>query len=238
MIIDFFQDFPELIAGITTKVYGNCSNTLIKNKIVPTFHQYLLDFYRIKTITTARLIHSDITLNINQDILSCSADALITNQVDQLIAVTTADCIPVFIYDPMTVSIGIVHSGRKGLKQQITLNTIKKMINNFGVDPSKLIIQIGPHICASCYEVGIEILEEFQISSTQRYLPMEEILIKDLLSFGTLSENIRPSFYCTLCSKDAQGNPLFFSHRRKDPERMLSFIGIRANYNCFTKEIP
>ncbi|MGL5955365.1 MAG: polyphenol oxidase family protein [Brevinema sp.] len=227
MIINFFQDFPEIIGGITTKIYGNCSNTLISNQQIPAFHQYLLDLYRMQTITTARITHSDITLNLNHDDLFSVSDALITNQVSQLIAVTTADCIPVFIYDPKTHSIGIVHSGRRGLKQKITLNTIKKMIDDFRIDPRTLLIQIGPHICSNCYEVGAEILAEFQISPTTQYLPMEEILIKDLQSFNISLEHIRKSPYCTLCSKDAQGNPLFFSHRRKDPERMLSFVGIQ-----------
>ncbi len=226
MIINFFQDFPEIVAGTTTVSYGNCSSSLIPKDTVPVFYQTLIDMYGMHDITVPKMTHSDITHNILTDDLSTPADALITQQRQRLIAVTTADCIPVFLYDPTTKSIGIVHSGRRGLLQKITNKTILKMCEDFGIDLSSLVVQIGAHICKDCYEVGNDILEEFGIlcDTPKGYLNMQDILLDDLHSLNI--KNIRTSDYCTLCSKDHNQQNIFYSHRRKDPQRILSFVGI------------
>ncbi len=226
MIVNFFQDFSEIVAGTTTVSYGNCSNALIPRGTVPTFHRTLIDMYDMHSLTVPKMTHSDITHNIHTNDLSTPADALITNLPKHLIAVTTGDCIPVFLYDPTTKSIGIVHSGRRGLLQKITNKTILKMCEDFDIDLSSLVVQIGVHICKDCYEVGSDILEEFGIpcDTPKGYLNMQEILLDDLHSLNI--KNIRTSPYCTLCSKDENQQNIFYSHRGKDPQRMLSFIGI------------
>ena len=230
MIIEYFKEFPNIVAGITTRKFGNCSNKLIIPNQIPPFHQKLMDLYQMDSLTTAKLIHTDVTLNINKDDLSLNADAFITDQANQLIAVTTADCIPVFLYDPTTIKIGIVHSGRVGLQKKITVKSIQKMIEDFHISLTNLQIQIGPHICHSCYEVGADILKEFNIAcpTEKGYLPMEDILIDDLLELGIPSQNIRPSDYCTHCTLNSDGTKKFYSYRNNgEMERILSFIGIK-----------
>ena len=230
MIVEYFTEFTNIIAGTTTRKFGDCSNKLIIPNQIPAFHQKLIDLYFMNSLTTAKLIHTDLTLNINTDDLSLNADALITDHPKQLVAITTADCIPVFLYDPVNTKIGIVHSGRMGLKKQITIKSIQKMSLELNISLTDLQIQIGPHICHMCYEVGSDILKEFDIScpTEKGYRPMENILINDLLALGITRDNIRASDYCTHCSKDNEGEKKFYSYRNNgETERILSFIGIK-----------
>lgn len=225
MIQYVFQDFPQIIAGTTTRNYGNCSNTLVEQGVTPLFHQILLDKFNMDKIYVGKLIHTDTILNIAKEDPFQEADALITNITNTLIGVTTADCIPVFIYDPINQATGIVHSGRKGVHLQITNKTIHRMIQDFESNLSNIYIHIGPHICKQCYEVDSNILEEFNLHSSQKkgYLPMQDILLDQLLSLNIPRKNIQANSDCTLCDKK------YFSHRRHEAQRMLSFIGIRSS---------
>lgn len=227
MIQYFFQDFPQIIAGITTQEYGNCSNTLIREGEASIFHQRLLSMHHMSDINIGKLIHTDIIINIGKDDLSKESDALISNISNKFIGVTTADCIPVFLFDSRTNAVGIVHSGRKGLFLEITNKTIIKMNHDFGTNTSDLYIQIGPHICEKCYEVDNFILEEFGIfeKKTKGYLPMQEILLSQLEKLHIPKNQIFTSPLCTRCSQN-RDQYIFYSHRRQESERMLSFIGI------------
>ena len=231
MIIPFLTDFPELIAGTTTDQWGDCSKRSPENPYshILECHQRLLGLCDFTKVYTPYITHSNIVCNIANDDLNKETDALITNKPKLFIAVPTADCIPVFLYAPDKKAIGIAHSGRIGLRDHITENTIIKMKADFDININKLIVQIGPHICASCYEVGKDILEEFgiEISEEKGFLPMQDILIQNLLTVGLKPHQIRSTKLCTLCS--SQGNEHFFSYRNQgDMRRILSFIGLRS----------
>lgn len=227
MIVKYFSDYPELVAGTTTYSFGDCSKHSefdVSSSMLKCYKK-LLDKYSFSNLIIPNATHSNISLTIESDNLSLPSDALITSQKNILIAVPTADCIPVFLYEPNQKVIGIVHCGRIGLRDHITENTIKKMIDDFNIDKSNLIIQIGPHICSQCYQVSAEILSEYGISSQHEgFLNMEYILISNLCQIGISIKQIRLNTYCTLCSKD----PLFFSYRNNnDKRRNLSFIGMK-----------
>lgn len=80
-------------------------------------------------------------------------DALITNDPMVTLVIRTADCGPIFIYDPDHHAIGLVHSGRRGTELQILTHTIGAMQYQFVTDPSKLIVILGPCIRPPLYEV-------------------------------------------------------------------------------------
>ncbi|MGL4366664.1 MAG: peptidoglycan editing factor PgeF [Brevinemataceae bacterium] len=222
MIISIFQDYPEISAGITTSAFGDCSFAAQDRR------EQLRKQYQFSHLKIPKLEHTDIVLNTN-DTLSSPADALICNQKNIMIAVTTADCIPVFLYDSSTVSIGIVHSGRQGLKKKITNKTIEKMIVDFNINIENLKIQIGPHICDKCYELDRELIQEFNIQTNKEkdYLNMQQILINQLSELNISSHQIKTTNLCTHCSTDEYNKSIFYSYRNHNKtERMLSFIGI------------
>ncbi|MGL4561377.1 MAG: peptidoglycan editing factor PgeF [Brevinema sp.] len=229
MIKKYFESHDHIIAGTTLTEFGNMSvSTIFKpkeNTETIKRRQLLIQMTKSNSIHVPSLIHSDHVLDLNKDNLKEPADALITNQKHQLIGVTTADCIPIFIYDPIKNVIGIVHSGRKGVKLNIVTRTIEKMMRNYLINPHNLYVHIGPHICGSCYEVDKDILDEFGIDNQGQlkgFLDLEKIVINDLKAMGV--SHISREILCTKCS----GSDLFYSYRNNDKrDRMLSFIGLR-----------
>ena len=67
--------------------------------------------------------------------------------------VYVADCCAVYLVDPKTPAIGLVHSGRKGTELGVVPNAIKQMIDRFGSDPANMIVQLSPCIRPPHYEV-------------------------------------------------------------------------------------
>jgi copper oxidase (laccase) domain-containing protein len=80
-------------------------------------------------------------------------DGIITNQRGVALGIYVADCCAVYIIDPNTPAIGLVHSGRKGTELGVVTNAIRQMIERFGSDPSSMIVQLSPCIRPPHYEV-------------------------------------------------------------------------------------
>jgi copper oxidase (laccase) domain-containing protein len=82
-----------------------------------------------------------------------ACDGIITNQRGVALGIYVADCCAVYMVDPKTPAIGLVHSGRKGTELGVVANAIRQMIERFGSDPAKMIVQLSPCIRPPHYEV-------------------------------------------------------------------------------------
>lgn len=80
-------------------------------------------------------------------------DGIITNQRGVALGIYVADCCAVYIVDPKTPAISLVHSGRKGTELGVVTNAIRQMIEHFGSDRAKMIVQLSPCIRPPHYEV-------------------------------------------------------------------------------------
>ncbi len=80
-------------------------------------------------------------------------DGLITNQRGLLLGIHVADCCAVYVVDPVTPAIALVHSGRKGSELNIVGRALDKMSERFGTDPANVIVQLSPCIRPPHYEV-------------------------------------------------------------------------------------
>jgi copper oxidase (laccase) domain-containing protein len=80
-------------------------------------------------------------------------DGIVTNQRGVALGIYVADCCAVYIVDPKTPAVGLVHSGRKGTELGVVTNAIRLMIERFGSDPSSMIVQLSPCIRQPHYEV-------------------------------------------------------------------------------------
>jgi purine-nucleoside/S-methyl-5'-thioadenosine phosphorylase / adenosine deaminase len=80
-------------------------------------------------------------------------DGIITNQRAVALGIYVADCCAVYIVDPKTPAIGLVHSGRKGTELGVVTNAIRQMIERFGSDPVNMTVQLSPCIHPPHYEV-------------------------------------------------------------------------------------
>ncbi|MEH0155393.1 peptidoglycan editing factor PgeF [Limibacter armeniacum] len=149
-------------------------------------------------------------------------DALITNKKGICIAVQSADCVPILLYDPIKKAAAAIHSGWRGTVQRIAEKTVQKMSMEFGTRPEDLIAGIGPSICQEIYEVGPEVVEEveqklgeFQSLIANRkdggkaHLDLWEANRQMLINVGIKPKNIEVSGICSYTKHDE-----FFSARR------------------------
>lgn len=134
-------------------------------------------------------------------------DALITNIKHTCIGVSTADCIPIIIYDPEHHAAGVVHSGWRGTVANITGRVVTSMQMAYQSKPELLKAVIGPGISLKNFEVGDEVYEAFADAG----YPMEQISQKQekwhidlfaccrlqLEATGIKTENIGESGICT-----------------------------------------
>ncbi len=89
-------------------------------------------------------------------------DGLITRTPGLLLAIKTADCVPVLVVDTRRRAVGAFHAGWRGTAARIVEKGIGEMRRHFGSDPSDLRAAIGPCIRRCCYIVGHEVRAEFE----------------------------------------------------------------------------
>lgn len=112
----------------------------------------------------------DMPENIRKMVLE-GVDAVITNQAGVCVGVSTADCIPVLLYDEEHHAVAAIHAGWRGTLARIVHKTIQEMAFAYKTEPRKLKAVIGPGISLDSFEVGDEVYEAFE----QAAFPMKEI---------------------------------------------------------------
>lgn len=150
-------------------------------------------------------------------------DALLENTPGSVVAVKTADCIPILLVDERRRAVAAVHAGWRGTAARIVGGAIGRMAERFGTVAADLHAAIGPGIGVCCYEVGPEVAAQFG-GQGRGPLDLPEENRKQLLEAGVTRERIYASNLCTMCG------PEEFHSFRRDREaagRMYSFAGIR-----------
>ncbi len=157
-------------------------------------------------------------------------DALISNCPGLPLAIFTADCATVFVYDTATRAVGLIHAGWRGTKERIAAGTLEAMRAEFGSRPENLRVGLGPCIRPCCYEVGREVADFFpggvREESGRHFLDLAAVNRQQLLGLGIPAGHIHDSGECTCC-----GTGEFFSFRREGPAtgRMMSVIMVRPS---------
>ncbi len=98
-------------------------------------------------------------------------DAVMTDQKGVCIGVSTADCIPVLLYDEEHHAVAAIHAGWRGTVARVVEKTIREMVSCYQTRPEKLKAVIGPGISLDSFEVGDEVYDTFK----QADFPMEKI---------------------------------------------------------------
>ncbi|HBA99502.1 MAG: hypothetical protein A2W86_09745 [Bacteroidetes bacterium GWD2_45_23] len=190
--------------------------------------------------------HSTRVLSVDDSFLSLDhaasietmygVDATITSKKGIFLCATTADCIPIILYDKKRETIAAIHAGWKGTVGRIVEKTILEMNRHYHSSPADLIAGIGPGISQARYEVGDELIDTFvregfdlsdgvvafrKNTSSKWHLDLKEINRRELLRLGVAGENIEKSDLCTF-----EREELFFSARRQTEHsgRMLTGI--------------
>ncbi|MGM9992065.1 MAG: peptidoglycan editing factor PgeF [Candidatus Bruticola sp.] len=111
-------------------------------------------------------------------------DACITDKKGQPMMITTADCVPVVLYDPVHRAVGLAHAGWRGTVERIASVTVKSMASYFGSRPEDIQAGIGPSIGPCCFEVGQDVAQQFADSFA------DSPYRKDINLFGRRNEDI------------------------------------------------
>jgi polyphenol oxidase len=155
-------------------------------------------------------------------------DAFITAERNIPFAILTADCLSIFLFDPLTPAAGLVHAGWRSSKENITLKTIKLMQKQFNTKPSSLHVGFGPAIRSCCCEVAGDFQDFFPDEVFEKdgrfYLDLAKVNKMQLLDSGVKETNISDSRICTVCK-----NNEYFSFRKegKSCGRLMSVVMLK-----------
>ncbi len=196
-----------------THYCGDNSEHVMQNK------KLLAEVLRIspQDIILPRQTHQTNILHVDADFFNLSEsqrsarlegiDALITSQPKVCIGVSTADCIPILLYDKFHHTVVAVHAGWRGTVERIAEKAIAAMQQIFGTQPEQLTAVVGPGISLENFEVGEEVYEQFlqqgfnMMRIARHYakwhidLPLCNRL--QLIETGLSPENILMSGICT-----------------------------------------
>jgi YfiH family protein len=175
-------------------------------------------------LATLKQIHSSscVAANGRMGILG-DGDALLEDHPGSVVAVKTADCIPVLLIDERRHAVAAVHAGWRGTAAGIVQNAVAAMGRRFETRPEDLHGAIGPGIGKCCYEVGPEVAAHFG-GQGRGHIDLTEANRRQLVDAGVTPQRIYASNLCTMC------RPEEFDSFRRDKDaagRMYSFAGIR-----------
>jgi hypothetical protein len=188
-------------------------------------------FGKCRNLATLQQIHSSTVVDA-EGRSGClgEGDALVSNTPGVLVAVKTADCIPILMVDARARAVAAVHAGWRGTAKNIVAQAIAEMEQKFYSRAEDVHVAIGPGIGKCCYEVGPDVAEQFRQYDSSlgnfasaTYLDLAESNRRQLEVCGVALDRIYVAGICTMCNGE------FHSYRRDKEQagRMFSVVGIR-----------
>ena len=192
-------------------------------------------------VVSIRQVHGTDVLSIHRSLKAGRKffgghDAVLTNQVDALLTVQTADCVPVLLMDASRGVIGAVHAGWRGAVHGIVAKSVRTMVERFDAGLASLHVAIGPSAGPCCYEVDTPVINQLapDVSGDSTILTrtgpgtgrldLKKLIRWQAASLGIAGDHIHTVDLCTICRPD-----LFFSYRREGKVHgsMISGIMLR-----------
>jgi len=145
------------------------------------------------------------------------ADGHLAAEKGIALAVSTADCVPIFFAHP-TGAVGILHSGWRGTVAKILESGIQAFAR-LGLAPDELSMHLGPAVCGRCYEVSADVRAQLTGQPVNRAgnVDLRSLIAEHATDAGVLNITVSP--WCTRCDNDR-----FFSHRAGDAGRQVAVI--------------
>ena len=204
-------NMADHVADVPGRVFDN-REKLVKYFDLPSEPRYL------------NQIHSDKCLRFSS--IECEGDALYSNKKNEVCAILTADCLPIFITDILGQEVAVIHAGWKGLLSGIIEQTLKSF------DSKKLVAHFGPAISQDSFEVGVEVRDQFVSKDYSFQSSFKTYSGKHYLDLSCAAKLVLNNFdiykisggdKCTFKQKDE-----YFSYRRdgKHSGRMANIIWI------------
>lgn len=159
-------------------------------------------------------------------VLHDGADGHTTPHAGLLLGVTVADCTPVYLHDPVTGLIALLHAGWRGTAAGIVDHALELWRTQYGVRMLDVVMHCGVSISGPAYEVGSEVFAACRLPEPEGgkgRLDVRSVLVAQARAAGVGEVSVSP--WCT--ARDAAH---FHSHRRSlgADGRMLAYIGRSA----------
>jgi len=150
-------------------------------------------------------------------------DGHATASTGLLLTVTVADCIPVYLVDPVRRAVSLLHSGWRGTAAGILGEGVRTLVEVAGTRPEQIIMHCGVGICGECYEVGSEVITGCGLAADGAgpwHVDLRDILTEQGRALGL--KGISTSHWCS-----GHDRPRFYSHRasRGLDGRMVAYLG-------------
>ena len=233
-----FNPYPEILFGFSTKIGPNSISPFYFNlsysvgdeaRIVDQNRKYFFEEVGLskETVSYQKQVHEDFIKEVNESGNCGESDALITTSKNLGLAISSADCPAIFIYDPVKRVIAAVHSGWRGTEKKILQKTIIKLKNEFNSNVSDMICYIAPSISKINYEVGKEVAEKFEAEfvikkENKFFLDVAGANYKMLITEGVKKVNIQKSNLCSFGYEN-----VLHSYRR-DGQKSGRAVGVIA----------
>jgi YfiH family protein len=178
---------------------------------------------RFERLATLQQVHSaECVAGAGRGGVLGTGDALLENTPGAVVAVKTADCIPLLLVDPGHRAVAAVHAGWRGTVAGIARSAVAALGAQFGSRTGDLRAAIGPAIGKCCYEVGPEVAARFGVDG-RAHIDLAETVRRQLEAAAVGGQRIYMSGLCTQCRAGE-----FHSFRRDGAAagRLYSFVGI------------
>jgi YfiH family protein len=178
---------------------------------------------RFRRLATLKQIHStECVSGAGRGGVLGTGDGLLENTPGAVVAVKTADCVPLLLVDPVHRAVAAVHAGWRGTVAGIAQRAVAAMGARFGSRAGDLRAAIGPAIGKCCYEVGAEVAARFGVDG-RAHIDLAGAVRSQLEAAGVGGQRIYMSGLCTRCRAEE-----FHSFRRDGTAagRLYSFAGI------------
>ena len=237
-MIRFFSKFPKVVCCFSSQQDGNLSFKYSSQNVVSNRKKFLqLNNFDLDNLVCMDQVHGHNVKLVNNENRGAGAvdsnsrinncDGLVTSSRRLILGVETADCLPVFFFDPVVGVVGAIHAGWRGVVNNIVGNGVDFFQNNFNSAVNNIQVAIGPHIRQCHFEIKEDVLENFasysefiEQNNGKYFVSLLGIVKQQLVNGGISEKNIEISDICTYCDSD------YFCYRRDGQALQGAMLGL------------
>jgi len=222
--------FPWLRAGTTRRTRADGLSAAARASLTPTETPDDVDRALAagwRSVVRSRQVHGR-SIRVHGRLprgvcLTGEGDGHATGASGVLLTVTLADCVPVFMVDPLRRIVALLHAGWRGTAAGVVEAGLDTLSGAFETHPKEVLVHLGPAICGCCYEVGPEVFRALDEVAPRApaAIDLRSVIRRRAVAAGVRNEEVTVSGECTLC-----GDGRYYSHRRGDRGRHRGYMGI------------
>jgi YfiH family protein len=218
----------KVLKGFSQKKDGSMSLAVPENAVnrKQFFEEHDLSGMQIAVADSIHTAHVEVVSPGSRYILP-ETDALVTKHAEIILALTGADCFPVYFEEKTAGIIGLAHCGWRGIVAGVISETLRT-IESIGGKAEQTVLTLGPGICAQHFEIGTDTLASFAeytdavTRDTGIHVDLKQIIKQQAVTMNVEMANIVDTGECTYCLKQK-----YFSFRRDQPkvlETQIAYI--------------